>query len=83
MRVMLLNVLAKEENNGSPPDWATLVINRDKIVVGNEGIILKPAKAPKMIGNIPYQPRRPRTAIERFVFIYHFLFHSHMLTMYY
>ena len=66
MRVMLLNVLAKEENNGSPPDWATLVINRDKIVVGNKGIILKPAKVSQNSNNCTYKPRRPRTAFDRY-----------------
>ena len=68
MRVMLLDVLSKEENNSSPPDWASLIINRDKIVVGNRGIILKPAKHTKTNGivNTSYQPRRPRTALDRY-----------------
>ena len=65
MRILLLDVLSKCENNNDPPDWASLIINRDKIIMANDGITLEPAKVIVNNNSNSNKPKRPRTAFDR------------------
>lgn len=69
LRLLLLDTLSALENNNCPPDWASMIVDRDKVNIGPHGIILKSAQSNNNNLNV-IKPRRPSTAIQRYFLLY-------------